>query len=120
MPDARMDSTSSSEKRRALRTAVQVMGTEASATQSPTLRAAASSRRIPTQTSRTTAIAISSRRHVVPGSRLDSGSASDGVPESWWEVPCDHVWATAGQASSRERRRPMMSSGSSTLSCGFF
>ena len=83
MPAARMDSTSSSENRCALRTAVQVMGTEASATQSPTLRAAASSRRTPTQTSRTTAIAISSRRHVAPGFRPVPGSVSAGACEPW-------------------------------------
>ena len=51
-----MDSTSSRENRRAWRTAVQAIGAEASATQSPTLNAAASSRRTPRHTRRTTAI----------------------------------------------------------------
>ena len=69
---------SSRDKRRALRTAVQVMGSAASATQSPTLRAAASSRRTPTQTRRTTAIVISSLRWD-GGAGLAPGTASDDV-----------------------------------------
>ncbi len=69
---------SSRENRRAWRTAVQVTGTEASATQSPTLNAAASSRRTPRHTRRTTAIVISSLRWD-GGAGLAPGTASDDV-----------------------------------------